>query len=137
MPIIQWKEIFSVNISKIDSQHKKIIDLINELHDKMKEGKGKEKESLSQILNELAVYTANHFKTEEELFYKYKYPNTEAHILEHKKLVDKVLQIKADFESGKVVLTLDVMDFLKDWLSNHISGTDKAYTAFLNAKGVN
>lgn len=135
MPLIQWKQNFSVNISKIDNQHIKIVDLINELHDKMKEGKGKD--SLTKILNDLTLYTANHFKTEEELFYKYNYPNTEAHVLEHKKLVDKVLQIKTDFESGKVVLTLDVMDFLKDWLSNHISGSDKLYTSFLNARGVN
>lgn len=134
MPIIHWNSTFSVNISKIDSQHMKLVELINNLHDKMKEGKGKE--VLSRILNELTVYTANHFKTEEELFRKYKYPDTEVHVGEHKKLVEKVLEIKKDYDAGKVVLTSDVMIFLKDWLSKHISVSDKSYSSFLNAKGV-
>lgn len=29
-----------------------------------------------------------------------------------------------------------LMTFLKDWLNNHILGTDKKYVAFLNSKGV-
>lgn len=134
MPIIQWNQVFSVNIKQIDAQHMKLVELVNLLHDSMKEGKGKE--VLSRILNELTAYTANHFKTEEDLFKKYGYPKTEVHILEHKNLVEKVLQIKGNFESGKVVLTSDVMNFLRDWLTNHISGSDKAYSAFLNSKGV-
>lgn len=134
MPIIQWNQAFSVNISKIDTQHMKLVDLINELHDKMKEGKGKQ--ALSRILNELIVYTANHFKTEEELFRQYKYPDSEAHVLEHKTLVRQVMQIKEEYEKGKPVLTSEVMNFLKDWLSRHIAGSDKAYSEYLNSKGV-
>lgn len=134
MPIIQWNQSFSVNINNIDNQHMKIVELINNLHDRMKEGKGKE--ALSTILNELTVYTVYHFKTEEELFRKHKYPDTDAHVLEHSNLVQQVVQLKSDFESGKALLTMDVMNFLKDWLSRHIAGSDKAYTAFLNSRGV-
>lgn len=134
MPIIQWNQSFSVNINNIDNQHMKIVELINNLHDRMKEGKGKE--ALATILNELTVYTVYHFKTEEELFRKHKYPDTDAHVLEHNNLVQQVVQLKSDFESGKALLTMDVMNFLKDWLSRHIAGSDKAYTAFLNSRGV-
>lgn len=134
MPVIQWNPAFSVNISNIDNQHKKIVELINNLHDQMKEGKGKE--SISTILNDLTVYTAHHFKTEEDLFHQFNYPDSEAHILEHKNLVQQVMQFKSDFANGRTVLTNDVMNFLKDWLSRHIAGSDKSYSAFLNSRGV-
>ncbi len=41
MPIIQWNQVFSVNIKQIDAQHMKLVELVNLLHDSMKEGKGK------------------------------------------------------------------------------------------------
>ncbi len=34
-------------------------------------------------------------------------------------------------------MNFDLMEFLKDWLNNHIKETDKKYGAFFNFKGVN
>lgn len=134
MALIQWNPSFSVNITQIDNQHMKLVDLVNNLHDRMKEGKGKA--ALSGILNELTDYTVYHFKTEEDLFRKHNYPQAEAHVLEHNTLVQQVVQLKSDFENGKTVLTLDVMNFLRDWLSGHIMGRDKTYTPFFNSRGI-
>ena len=43
---------------------------------------------------------------------------------------------KKGFDEGKVLLSIDVIDFLKDWLINHIQGSDKKYGPFLNEKGL-
>ena len=35
-----------------------------------------------------------------------------------------------------MILTLEVMNFLKDWLTGHILGVDKKYAPFFAAKGL-
>lgn len=129
-----WDDKYSVGVKEIDAQHKKLVDLVNELHEAMKQGKGKE--MLSKVLDSLINYTASHFATEEKYMTKFNYPQYPTHKAEHEKLVKKVLSLQSDFNTGKAVLTLDIMNFLKDWLVNHIQGTDKKYGPFLNQNGL-
>jgi hemerythrin-like metal-binding protein len=132
--LIPWKEEFSVKIASIDEQHQKLLGLINSLHQAMLARKGKH--VLGPVLDNLVAYTQEHFAYEEQLFERYEYPSRLSHIKEHKELVKKVADFQADFESGKLTVTMDVMQFLKDWLERHIQGTDKAYSAYLVRNGV-
>lgn len=134
MAIINWDSSLSVNIGTIDDQHKKLVGMVNSLHDSMKAGKAKD--VLGILLNELAAYTDYHFKTEEEYFSKYKYAETAKHKAEHDALRKEVANLKQKFDSGEAVFTIELMYFLKDWLSKHILGSDKQYSSFLNSKGV-
>lgn len=134
MDLIKWDDSFSVNVAKIDQQHQKLILMINELHDAMKQGKGKE--VLGKIVNGLISYTATHFKTEEDYFNQFGYPETDSHKKEHIAFVQKVSEFKDGFEKGKLSLSIEVMNFLSDWLQNHIKGTDKKYSQFFNGKGL-
>lgn len=134
MSLILWNNGYSVNIRSIDSQHQRLVEMINKLHDAMK--KGESNAALSGILNDMAAYTLVHFKTEEELFAKYNYPMQDKHKAEHKAFVEKVSAFIEEFKSGRKTLSIDVMNFLTQWLTKHISGEDKAYTPFLNSKGV-
>lgn len=134
MPLIEWTQELSVGVEEIDGQHKKLVNLINLLHDSMKIGKGRD--VLGQVLNELADYTVYHFETEEKLLMKYMYPSYAMHKKEHNELTKRVQEIKAKFEQGDTALTVEFMGFLKDWLNNHILQDDKKYSAFLNSKGV-
>jgi hemerythrin len=134
MAMIEWDDSFSVGVEEINEQHKKLVSMINELYDAMKAGKGKD--ALGPIINGLIDYTQVHFKTEEDYFDKFGYPLTQAHKLEHKGFVDKVTAFKSDFDAGNTSLTIDVMNFLKDWLIHHIKGSDKKYTEFFHEHGV-
>lgn len=134
MALLTWNNNYSVNIKKIDEQHQQLINLINELHDNMKIGKGKD--VLGTIIKKLADYTVYHFKTEEKLFEQYNYPENRLHTEAHNVLIAKVKALQADFSSGKAILTMDVMTFLKEWLTGHIMGSDKKYSEYLNSKGV-
>ncbi len=134
MAFIEWTEALSVKIAIIDRQHQKLVSMINELSDAMKQGKGKE--TLGRILNGLIAYTTTHFKTEEDYFQQYGYPETDSHKREHDAFVKKVSEFKAGFESGKLSVTIETMNFLRDWLKNHILGTDQKYSQFLNEKGL-
>jgi hemerythrin len=134
MAMITWNDNLSVKVKEIDLQHQKLIDMINELNEAMKKGKGKE--SLAKIINGLVSYTATHFKQEERYFDKFGYPDTVNHKKEHVAFVKKVTDFKNGFEKNNLSVTVEVMNFLSDWLKNHIKGTDKQYSAFFNEKGL-
>ncbi|MBA4407716.1 hemerythrin [bacterium] len=134
MALLNWSDNYSVRVREIDTQHKKLIDLINTLHDGMKSGKGKE--VLGGILNELVAYTVYHFGFEEKLFDKYGYPETIIHKRQHADLIAQVKKFVDSYNSGDGVLTIELMNFLRDWLTQHIAGSDKKYSDFFNGKGV-
>ena len=134
MALIEWNAGLSVDVAEFDSQHQKLIKLINDLNDAMKTGKGKD--VLGKIILDLANYTVNHFSAEEHYFDKFGYPATVDHKLEHKKFIAQVGAFKNDFESGHISMTIKVMDFLSDWLRTHIMGTDKKYSQFFNENGL-
>jgi len=134
MALIKWDDSFSMHVVKIDQQHKTLVSMINELNDAMRQGKGKD--VLGKIMNGLISYTATHFKTEEDYFNQFGYPEADSHKKEHIAFVQKVSEFKDGFEKGKLSLSIEVMNFLCDWLQNHIKGTDKKYSQFFNEKGL-
>lgn len=135
MALFNWEEKYSVKIKKIDEQHKILVGIINELHESMKTGRSRE--IMGSLINKLVDYTIFHFDFEEKLFTSHSYPESAVHKNTHKALVKKVKELKSDFDSGKMILSMEVMSFLKTWLGDHILGTDKKYSDFLNSKGLN
>ncbi len=134
MPLITWNDKISVNIAEFDNQHKKLIVIINELNDAMCQGKGKE--MMEKILANLIDYTKTHFGAEERLMKTHGYTEYAQHKKEHDDLAGKVLDMQQKYREGKVTISLEVMNFLKNWLTTHIQGTDKKYTQFFKGKGV-
>ena len=134
MPLITWDNSYSVKIKVIDGQHQKLVHLVNELYEGLNQGKGRE--ASGKTLDELINYTRTHFAYEEQLFKIHGYPGYADHKAEHDALASKVIDFQKQFKEGKANLALPLMTFLKDWLINHIRGTDQKYTAFLNTKGV-
>lgn len=134
MAIIKWTESLSVGVAEIDEQHQNLINLINSLHDAMLKRQGKE--VLADILDKLAAYTVYHFSTEEKFMEQCNYQGLYYHKKEHEKFVDKIDSFIRDYQADKLGLTIELMAFLKDWISNHILVTDKKYAALFNEKGI-
>jgi hemerythrin len=134
MALITWSDEYQLGIKEIDAQHQKLVAMINTLHDAMKEGRGKD--VIQPILNELLAYTKTHFAREEELFAKHGYPTRDNHGRIHKSLTQQVIDLKAKVDAGSGVLAVQVMAFMKDWLTAHILAEDKKYAPFLKSKGV-
>lgn len=131
---IQWDEKFSVNIRQFDAQHQRLFELVNNLHRGMKEGN--KRDALQATLDGLIAYTITHFGAEEQMMLKHGYPGFDTHHKEHDDLLSQVREFKVNFDAGKSMLTVEVMGFLVNWLTHHIAGTDKKYSAYLNGKGV-
>ena len=134
MALIDWNPLYSVKVKKFDDQHKKLIDLINQLHDAMKAGDGNS--MLGTILHSLTTYTRDHFREEINTLQVNGYPDVARHKTEHDKFVSQVLELQKKYQSGQALLTLSTRSFLKDWLVNHIQAEDKKYGQFCNAKGI-
>lgn len=134
MALFDWKDIYSVGIKEIDSQHKMLVNTLNELFEAMRNREVHE--VITGIIKSLVDYVGVHFSFEEELMKKYNYPELIIHKKEHTAFVEKVLDFQKKHQAGNLMLSLEVMNFLKDWLKNHIMGTDKKYGPFFNNKGV-
>jgi hemerythrin len=123
--LIEWEDIYSVGIEEFDNDHKKLIELINRLHQAMLDKKAKE--VLGEIINELVDYTIYHFNKEEAMFDAKGYSKSDEHKEKHSSLVSRVAQLKEDFESNKIALSMETLKFLQDWLMEHIVKEDKQY----------
>ncbi len=134
MVLIKWKTDYALGIAEVDRQHKGLIDLVNRLDAAMQSGTADK--ALADILTDLVYYTIYHFQTEENLFNKYDYPESEQHKSEHKNLVEKVTALQKKHDGGEKVLTNELMNFLRNWLEEHLLGTDKEFGLYLKSKGV-
>lgn len=130
MEIIKWSEKYNLGITEVDNQHKGLVIIINELFTLMSEGKAKD--NLESIFEHLTDYTKKHFFTEEAMMIKFAYPDYNNHKQEHTKFIEKLTSLKNDFSKGKVTVSLEILNFLKEWLLNHIQITDKKYVPHID-----
>jgi hemerythrin len=134
MALIQWNDSLKVNVAEIDKQHQKLVEMINNLHEAMRQGQGNA--VLGPLVSGLIDYTATHFKMEEKYFDRFGYPEAESHKKAHADFVAKVLDFKARFDANAAGMSVDVMTFLSNWLQGHIKGEDKKYAPLFNANGL-
>lgn len=123
MALFPWNDDLNVGNTFIDSDHKKLVKLVNDFHDAMEQGRGNE--VIGKVLNNLVIYTKEHFSREEAEMQRIKYPRFLAHKQEHDKLIKEVGELQASFATGKAMLSIKVSKFLRDWLVTHIQQTDK------------
>jgi hemerythrin-like metal-binding protein len=129
MAFVDWKPEYSVGHVEIDQQHRKLVDIINHLHDSMKMG-GKP-EDLMRIMNDLVNYTRYHFAHEEKLMQQAGYPDLATHQRVHRAMVEQVEKFRREAGSSRTGFSIKLMGFLKTWLTDHIMGTDQKYAPSL------
>lgn len=126
---ISWKAEYSLGIPHIDEQHKRLVFLINELNESL--DSSDTHDSTLEVLLSLRDYTVYHFAEEERLMMEYNYPNLIAHREEHKLFIEDINDLCFDFKNGHKITT-KLLDFLKNWLIDHILGTDQDYAKSIN-----
>jgi len=129
-----WSRDLELGIKVFDDQHKKLIEMINQLYDAIRDNKVKS--TIDKILNDLVSYTVYHFNTEEEAFRKYGYPDSAKHAEIHEALKRTVGEVKAKLDSGKEVIGFNIISFLENWVKNHILVEDKKYAPFFKKNGM-
>lgn len=130
MALLQWDERLCIGVPHIDAQHQQIFAMFNELHDAMTAGHADGQ--LGELLANLSAYTQSHFRDEETYMEQVRCPNLNDHRTEHERLTTRVQDFRAKFTRGEASLTQEVMDFLIDWLLDHIQGHDQRITVAAN-----
>jgi len=131
---VEWKDEYSVGIPSIDDQHKRLLGLINQLQTAV--DYQTDDAFTNEALGELVDYTRTHFVYEEKLMQDNGYPDFEAHRKEHEAMVEQVGHFLERYKQDRDATIEEVTGFLKNWLINHINGTDKEYSSYLIGKGV-
>ena len=120
MAFIEWTSALSVEIAEIDEQHQKLVALVNDLHAAMRQGRGAD--HLQKVFGELVDYTG--------------YPHEAEHKHAHEMLIKQVDELQKQFQNGELLVSVKVLNFLRDWVVNHIEGADKRYTEFFHGAGL-
>lgn len=136
--IIKWKDEYSCYDPTIDEQHKKMIDMINQMNSIVELGdKYDHYDELISLFEELKKYTSYHFTYEEKMFEETGYDsfNIKIQKLEHKSFVHKIAGINLyELDENQIGTAEEVLDFLSRWLDKHILGTDKRFGEYLREK---
>jgi len=127
MAFIEWNDSISVGDPEIDDDHRRLVQYVNEIYSAMTAGKGKD--ILGGLLAELVKDTQEHFEREEIIWKVGGYADFDRHKQQHVDLLHVVGEFKATYDQGTARLTLDVMNFMREWLMHHILTSDKPAAA--------
>ncbi len=134
LKMIIWDDKFSFGISIIDKEHRKFIDVINKAF-VAKEQNDNPKE-VQALLKEMANYTITHFATEEAYMIKFNYPEYKYHKGEHHDFSMTTIANLRKVIKGDYQIANELLEYLKQWLVNHIQGTDRKYIDCFKKKGL-
>jgi hemerythrin len=122
MAQLVWQEDLNTEIELIDHQHRRIVDLVNQLQAR----NGTEVQTIAQRIDELIDYTQAHFSFEESLMEESTYPFRHAHTRVHEIISARMEDYRQRCHAGEEVSEALCVLFER-WLFNHIRGDDKAY----------
>ncbi len=134
MKLIEWSEELSVNVKEIDDQHKLFVGLMDKLYGAITSNQATV--LLDGIIDELVQYTIFHFSTEEKYFNQFNYEHADEHKIAHSALLAGVENFKKEKNDNKNELAMKILDFMENWLVEHLEIHDKQYTKCFNEHGL-
>ncbi len=123
MALLVWQDDLNTGIEVIDHQHRRIVEMINQLH---AAHASLQRLAVAEVIDELIDYTLSHFAFEEELMEEAGYPFSLAHKRVHEVFGKRVGEYRLRFQAGEDICD-ELRSMLSRWLFNHIRGDDQAY----------
>ncbi len=132
--MFEWKPEYSVGVSQIDAQHRKLFEYFAELDRAMRQGQGRQ--VVGKLLSALSAYTREHFAYEEDLMRRARYPDLDRHRRIHEAFVEQLKDFEQRNQQGEFSVTIDLAQSLTEWLRKHILGVDQQYAPHVQAAKV-
>jgi len=123
-PFVVWDDRYSIGVETVDEQHKGLFALTNDLYEACQGSGAVASEHFKGVLQKAVSYVAQHFSTEEEIMKKTDDPGYDEHQKEHDLFVRKVIKEASALEQGGEDAPMVFMNFLRDWIAKHVTGTD-------------
>jgi hemerythrin-like metal-binding protein len=138
--LVMWTRNLSVGVKRLDEDHKRLLSVVHDLHYASQNVSAEgtvDAEEIEFALHRLENYFKYHCLEENRLMDKTAYPDREAHKLEHTGFLAMIQEKKQRFiGSSKPEDAIELMQFMYDWMTNHINVTDKKFGEHLNTKGI-
>ena len=130
---LKWSNTYSVSVEEIDDQHRHLFEMINNFQESLDSA---DPTAPKKLLINLMEYALTHFKTEEKYFELFHYSGSKSHIEEHLEFETKVQEYFKKYQSRKVFNASTVLNFLKNWIINHVLICDKKYVGCFHEHGL-
>ena len=131
---VKWNNKYCVGISIIDEQHKKLFSFLNKTIDAKEHSDNKE--GLMEVLEEMTQYALEHLHTEEAYMREFDYPECRYHSEEHYRFFTKSITYFDRIVNGDYHISNELIEYLKQWLVNHIQVTDRRYIDCFKKNGL-
>lgn len=134
---IIWEDKYKVGYKRIDDQHLKLIEIINDLHNCTDNQNSEDEyliEEFKKALRKTVDYVAYHFSCEEKIMRAIKYDKIMDHSSYHREFTQTIYDYVMSYENGSLTAINDLVKYLKDWFLNHILVTDKKFVAEIKEK---
>jgi len=135
--IVVWDEKYATGIQLIDSQHKELFSLTNELFQACLDGENAIEDVFRDTMGRMVDYVRFHFGAEQELLQRVKYPDYQMHKKQHDTLVMQILSTVKEYSEGKKLAPNQFVRTLRDWILGHIAHYDKLYASYISAQIAN
>ncbi len=126
----KWETKYETGIASVDQQHKYLFEITKNLSNAYL--MRSDKKVISKFLFELEDYTKYHFKEEEDLFLTRQKPINNEHLDQHRQFEQTLHDLKFDYVSDNKIITEELLNYLIDWLIDHILKIDKADLDFIS-----
>lgn len=120
---MEWYDEYNIGVELIDHQHQELFKRVSRLQEAL--SSGAVNSEIAAMLKFLVVYTNQHFQDEEKVMASIAFTELENHRKMHESLTADVRDILINLKKGKKIHPYELIDFLSDWLLNHIRYEDK------------
>jgi hemerythrin len=134
MILVEWDGSLILEVQQIDEHHEHLVSILNDCYSALM--RHNHQQELLTIINELRDYTHYHFETERNLMEELAYPGKDHHLAAHETFTGSIAQFRERLQNGESLLAMELLNFLKEWLVDHIQKTDRALAGFLQKHGV-
>ncbi|MBF0434265.1 MAG: bacteriohemerythrin [Magnetococcales bacterium] len=128
-----WSHELETSVRFVDDDHRKLVDMVNDLHQAMKDEEGSTK--VGAIIDGFVTYAETHFTREIAMLRDHGYPDLKNHGEKHVLLVNKLKELSNRYTHGEFTVVMDLLALAKDWLVGHIMHTDMLYVDHVKQRG--
>jgi len=121
--LVTWGEELKTGWTFLDDDHHRFVELLNDLHRASRDGGGSE--AAPAVLADLIALMTAHFDKEETAMRQSRYRLLSDHRMQHDLMRAKMDELALCIAAGSVVTAGALIDFMLDWLSQHIRRHDR------------